>query len=170
MSVTCSVSLVDWPEFVRVAGAAKDSSALAQRFPPEPISDDISGRQLDFLERLDAFATAWDSSAREAFTALFNTLFWSWRSYEHRLIDLDVPIERLSDGLESAWSPATVKRFAGLWRQVSLEECRDIYRPAEGEYVAFTTFEEFKEYAEEWGGIIERGAARGLGLVTFAWG
>lgn len=171
MSVTCSVSLVCWSRFRR-AVAEQDQwtedalYALALRFPPEPLLDDIKPRQAEFLERLDSLKGKVPSTA--PFSQVFNSLFWTERSAEYRIADLD-----FGNGAhvpESVWSPATVSHFAELWSSVRLEEFHDVFKPAEGAHVAFTSFKEFREYAADWGGIICRGAERGLGIVTFTWG
>jgi hypothetical protein len=148
----------------------EDAIMLAKRFPPEPLSDDSLPRQYEFLERFDAFASGCCSPATAAFASFFNALFWTGRSKEYRILDLGIGEDKIPYGPESAWNPTTVVRYADLWGDVSLEEFRGVFKPAKGNHVAFTSFEEFKDYAEEWGDIVRRGAKRGRGLITFTWG
>ena len=173
MSVTCSVSLVNWNEFTATVAQQPEWSeaaiiALAQRFPSEPLLDDSKPREREFLERLDELQLRCASPSTAPCASVFNALFWTERSTEYRIMDVDCGKDPFRP--ESIWGPASLRHFATLWSRVRLEEFREAFQPALGEHVAFSDFEEFQEYAQDWGSIIFRGSSRGCGLITFTWG
>ena len=96
--------------------------------------------------------------------ALFDRLFWSWRSEDLRIVE----IEQVPFALDSAWSPPTVQLFADLWTPLApaLDGLRAGFERALGDGELVGRFEYFKKYADAWGDMLERGADEGLGLIV----
>jgi hypothetical protein len=130
MSCEFSVSLVNWEEFEQAVEKGVDHEELTGDFPPEPGADGGSWTVAgEIWARFEEMREEWRSAAGGAFAELFGDLFWSFRTGGRRINDLGLPKDN-AYAIESAWSPATVDHFAGLWRKISLEECRPVFRPS----------------------------------------
>jgi len=168
MGVDFSVSLVNWEELTEAVHRSPpiELDEISDLFPPEPEADGGSwGAASELWERFKGLRNRWRSPAVDAFAELFGTLFWSWQSGYERVDDLGLPIDNRL-GIDSAWSPRTVVRFASLWRQIDLESCRQVFQDVSSD-LPCSTFEEFKAAALEWGKLILRGAEQKRGLVVF---
>lgn len=169
MSVTVRPCLADWdwfPDAVK-KGVPLDELLEDDRLSWEDLDWDTDAARMEFLETFDTWRKHWKSAGCAAFAEVFDSLFWSLRENRGLAIrDLTIPERPDYVALESIWSPATVLRFAKRWKSIDLDECAEFYKPAPDDEGGFETFEDFQSYAEEWGGILERGAEEKKGLVT----
>ncbi len=169
MGVTVSPHLVDWNWFSDVLKKSVPLAELLEddQFLQEDLGWDTHLARMEFLETFDVWRGLWKSASCTAFAEVFDSLFWSVRENTALAIrDLSIPERPDYVALESIWSPATVLRFATRWKSIDLGECAEFYKPGPDDRGGFETFEDFQSYAEEWGGILERGAEENKGLVT----
>ena len=164
MSVDVRYFIVDWHAFRSDLAASESAFDVFEEreMEPEEMSIDSMKAQMRFLERYDEFKGDWRASSKPAFEAFFNALFWSWRDDEGEQI-VEMP-EAEGDMIDSAWSPATVKRFARLWSEIDLSGAQPAYeRGAASEL----SFEGFCSYAEEHGVLVRRAAEEDKGLIVY---
>jgi hypothetical protein len=163
-AVLCKPYLIDFESLEDRIRAFGGSREVVHDLSPESLPAYERLAQQQFLECLDAMSWGAQGEAHAAARALFDRLFWSWRSEELRIIEVD----REPFGLDSAWSPPTVKLFAELWRQLApvLDGLRPAFERALGEGELVGRFDDFRSYAHAWGDILERGSADGLGLIV----
>lgn len=163
-AILCRPFLVDFATLedrIRAFGGIREAVG---DLTPEPLPTDQRIAQQQFLECLDAMSWGEQGEAHAAARAMFDRLFWSWRSEDLRIVELD----RAPFALDSAWSPPTVKLFAELWTPLgpALDSLRQAFDRAASEGELVGRFDDFRRYARAWGHILERGAAEGLGLIV----
>jgi hypothetical protein len=163
-AILCKPFLVDFSTLedrIRAFGGVREAVA---DLTPEPLPGYERLAQQQFLECLDAMSWGQQGEAQAAARAMFDRLFWSWRSEELRIVEINfVPF-----ALDTAWSPPTVKLFAELWTQLApvLDGLRPAFDRALGDGEIVGRFEDFRKYAHAWGDILERGAGDELGLIV----
>jgi hypothetical protein len=162
--VLCRPYLVDLSAFAEKLSAFGDVREAVADLSPEPIPTYERMAQQQFLECLDAISWRNHSDAHQAARALFDRLFWSWRSEDLRIVQLPTT----PFALDLAWDEKTVHLFAELWQQLSpvLDDLREPFDHARSEGELAGRFEDFVSYAHAWGGILERGADEEQGLIV----
>lgn len=163
-AVLCKPFLLDFSTLddrIRAYGDIHDAVSDLQA-EPLPAYERLAQQQ--FLECLDAMSWGQQTDAHAAARAMFDRLFWSWRTEELRIVEID----RIPFALDSAWSPNTVRLFAELWQQLSpaLDGLRQAFDRAAGEGELVGRFDDFRKYAHAWGDILVRGAADDRGLIV----
>ena len=150
------------PDRLRAYG--NDVRAAVEDLSPEPLPSDDRWAQQQFIECLDAMSWHGRDDAHAAARALFDRLFWSWRSEEMRIVDL----ENVPYALDSAWGPQTVGLFAQLWAALEpeLPEVRPAFDRAASAGEIVGKFEAFIAYARAWGNAIRRAAEVDAGLIV----
>ena len=149
----------------RLHAYGNDVRAAVEDLVPEPLPTDERQAQQHFLECLDAMSWQGHDEAQAAAKTLFDRLFWSWRSEELRIVELDgsPPF-----GLDSAWSPSTVALFTQLWAALEpeLKKIRPAFDRAASEGELVGRFEDFVAYAKAWGNAIRRANEIEAGLIV----
>ena len=163
-SVLCKPFLIDFPTLDDRIRAFGDVREAISDLTPEPLPAYERLAQQQFLECLDAMSWGQQTDAHAAARAMFDRLFWSWRSEDLRIVEID----RIPFALDSAWSPNTAKLFAELWSQLSpvLDRLREAFDRAASEGELVGRFEDFRKYAHAWGDILVRAAEDELGLIV----
>lgn len=164
-SVLCKPFLVEFDSLEdRLRAFGGEVREAMSKFTPEPLPTYERLAQQQFLECLDAMSWRHHSEAHAAARALFDRLFWSWRSDELRIVE----IEHVPFGLDCAWSPQTVKLFGDLWGELApvFPKLRRPFEEAAGNGELVGRFEDFLDYAKAWGETIARGAQEGRGLIV----
>lgn len=167
-AVLCKPFLIEFESLEdRIRAFGGDMRDAVDDLSPEPLPNYERLAQQQFLECLDAMSWRHHSEAHAAARALFDRLFWSWRSEDLQIVQID----RVPFGLDSAWSPATVKLFADLWTELSpvFAKLREPFETAAGNGELVGKFEDFVAYARAWGNVLSCGADadRGLIIVQF---
>lgn len=169
MGMTFSVSLVPWNGFLSYLDEPDpEARRWFETFDAEETEFDSVNGQFDFMHKLDVLSRNWRSPAAIRVFRLFDSLFCGVLSADSRILDVNVPKGAIPKWIGAAWSPATVRRFAELWRGVTLEPARRYYKESPVDDCWCATFDEFKSWAEEYGNMVLKGADQGLGLVTSA--
>ena len=164
-AVLCKPFLVDFDSledrFRAFGGDVRDS---VSDLPAEPLPSYERVAQQQFLECLDAMSWRHHSDAHAAARALFDRLFWSWRGEDFQIVE----IERVPFGLDSAWSPPTVKLFSELWTQLEpvFPDLREPFHVAASNGELVGKFEDFVKYARAWGTVLTRGADEEQGMIV----
>ena len=163
-AVLCKPFLVQYSTLDDRIRAFGDVRAAVADLAPEPLPTYERIAQQQFLECLDAMSWAKRGEAHTAARSLFDRLFWSWRSDDLRIVEL----ESVPFALDTAWSPPTVNLFGELWRPLApaLDGLRAAFERAAGEGELVGRFDDFNQYARAWGEIVTRGARDELGLIV----
>lgn len=165
-AIRCRPYVVEFdrlPDLLR--GYGNDVRAAVEDLTPEPLPSDERLAQQQFLECLDAMGWHGRDEAHGAARALFDRLFWSWRSEDLRIVEIDGPPPF---ALDSAWSPETVTLFAQLWQALEpeLKKIRPAFDRAASEGELVGRFEDFVAYAKAWGAAITRAHDVDAGLIV----
>lgn len=161
MSVECSLFIVDWDVF-RAAIETRDPFEVVDDVDPELLPDELVQTQDAFLTALDAIGPRLDGGVRSAATELFDHLFWSWRDPSRQILECGQP----DTGIDLAWSPQTVHRFAVAARACDVGAIAAAFTAAES-CDEFAAGDELARYADAWIAAVLRAADASRGLVLF---
>lgn len=163
-SVLCRPYLIDFRLLDERLSAFGDVRLAVEDLSPEPLPTYERIAQQQFLECLDAISWRNHSDAHQAARAMFDRLFWSWRSEDLRIVQWPTT----PFALDLAWDEQTVQLFSQLWEQLApvLDELREPFDHALSEGELTGRFDDFRRYAHAWGGILERGADEEQGLIV----
>ena len=166
MSVDFGIFVVDWKDFAGRIDKGDDPFDVIEGREQEPLSLETLEAQDDFLSCLDRLRDRMAPDDWNAASELFDHLFWSWRGPDKQILECGEP----DAGIDVAWSPGTVKRFAETWRRVNLAALRSAFEAAKPPPERFSSAEEFISSARECGECLDRAAREDKGLVVYVFG
>ena len=175
MSVRMDLYLVDWEAFRRKVPRGMDQDDWDEDWESwsevelATLSDPSAQAPRDFLDAFDAFKRPWKDDRKLHFKEVFETLFWAWRSPAHRIVDLEQDACELM-GIETALQPESVGELIRSGDQIHLELCRDLFQAHVREIDRFPSFEEWRDYGEEWLALLRRASRSDRGLIVAAFG
>lgn len=174
MSVTSSIFLADWPEFLEALKSAPPAGLVPSERRNGPLkeateSEVITSLNLqtwwaDVLEGVQAKLT--DPSGHR-FAEAFRILCWSSIGTPPTL---DAPVPK--DSAELVLSPSTAARLAKLLDGIEVDRFRAMVEPriadvADGE--DDLNFDLFKEFARHWVDVLRKAQEKGKGVVVIVW-
>jgi len=166
MSVEFGIYVVDWESFTVSLESAGDPFEVVEELTQERLSVDSLEAQDEFLGCLDKLRERMAPDAWNAMSELFGHLFWSWQGADKQILDCGEP----DTGIDVAWAPDTVKRFAALLPRMDLATSRSAFEAVKPPSGWFPGADGFISFAGECGDCVERAAKEGKGLVVFVFG
>lgn len=171
MSVEFNTYLVDWDDFQeRIHDLDDGDDAFVVLEELEAERHDRQRRALDFMEAFDAFQRSWKSDGRLYFKEVFDSVLWPSRGIGRQIVELEAEHQGDLFGIDTALKPETVKELSEMGKRFDLEECRQHFEKYDRENSYFESFDEWKEYAEEWMDLLHRAAAEDKGLIVAVFG
>lgn len=165
------VYLVDWDAFQEEVFHS-DASEVLDGLEPVQLADENKRAPLAFMEAFDAFKRAWKSDEKFYFKEVFDTLFWDWRGDAYRIMELRESGEEDCDldCIETALKPETVRALLQTAKRLDLQACRHLYEEFVDDSNRFGSFDRWREYGEEWLGLLRRADVENRGLIVAGFG
>jgi len=171
MGINMGAYLVDWDEFQEKVRHADAYDALEGE-ERQALPDESARAPGDFMEVFDIFKKAWKSDSKLYFKEIFDAIFSFCRGGAYGIMELEEGESEDSDlfGIDTALKPETAKELVASFGKIDLEECRPLFAKYVKKGERFETFDEWKEYGEEWLAMLRRAADQGLGFIIANFG
>jgi hypothetical protein len=179
--MSISAYLVSWPDLVREYNAHRDQVDFLFRAVDNdrdwvtwvPLWTDSPTTAMCMSDVYEELRHHLEPKARKKLDELFGAFFW-WNREARRNCPAYVrELSKETDGEAFAVTmrPVTVRKYLALWDEAGFEQMRGPFAEEFPEGVErVEDFDEFKQYAAMWVGLLRKAAEQGRGLVVSVFG